>query len=101
MLDMRVDFTEIMERGIESKFSEIKQKHKHLEGVTIHSKVSLGKIHTEIDRIASEENIRLMVMGTHGVSGMTNIGKYIIGSNAYRTIHNAPCPIITLREEPR
>jgi nucleotide-binding universal stress UspA family protein len=39
-------------------------------------------------------------MGTYGVSGVTNVGKFFIGSNAYRTIQEAPCPIITLREKP-
>src|SRR4030095_13503150 len=41
-----------------------------------------------------------IVMSTHGVSGVTNIGKFIMGSNAYRIVHHAPCPIITIREEP-
>ncbi len=100
MLDMRIDFTEIIERGVEAKFNEIKAKNKNLEGVTIRSRVVVGKIHTEIDNIAAAENIKLIVMGTHGVSGVTNIGKYIIGSNAYRTIQNAPCPIITIRDKP-
>jgi nucleotide-binding universal stress UspA family protein len=100
MLDMVVDFTEIMEKGIEDKMNEVKEKNPSLKGVTIHSRVVIGKIHSEIERVAQEEDARLIVMGTHGVSGVTNIGKYIMGSNAYRTIQNAPCPIITLREEP-
>jgi len=100
MLDMRVDFTEIMEKGIEEKFKTIKSKNPNLASVPIRSRVISGKIHSEIDRIAKEEDAKLIVMGTHGVSGITNIGKYIIGSNAYRTMQNAPCPIITLREKP-
>ncbi|HYV95719.1 MAG TPA: universal stress protein [Chitinophagales bacterium] len=100
MLNMRIDFTEIVERGVEEKFKEIKAKNPDLEGVTIHSRVVVGKIHAEIDNTAAQENVKLIVMGTHGVSGVTNIGKFIIGSNAYRTIQNAPCPIITLREVP-
>ena len=100
MLDMVVDFTDIMEKGINDKMDELRQKNELLKSVTIHSKVATGKIHSEIERVAKEEDVKLIVMGTHGVSGVTNIGKFIVGSNAYRTIHNAPCPIITLREEP-
>ena len=100
MLDMVVDFTDIVEKGIRDKMEEIKQRNPSLEGVTIHSRVTVGKIYAEIDKIAREENMDLVVMGTHGVSGTTNIGKFIIGSNSYRIIHNAPCPIITLREDP-
>lgn len=100
MLEMVVDFTEIVEKGIEDKMHEIKRKNEKLKGVNIVTKVVTGKIHSEIERIAKEEDIRLIVMGTHGVTGITNIGRYIVGSNAYRTIQNAPCPIITLREDP-
>jgi len=100
MLQMRVDFTEIIEKGIEEKFKEIRAKNPNLAAIQIHSKVAMGKIHAEIDHVATEEQIPLIIMGTHGVSGVTNIGKFIIGSNAYRTIQNAPCPIITLREKP-
>jgi nucleotide-binding universal stress UspA family protein len=101
MLSMRIDFTQIIERGVEEKFNEIKEKNPNLAGITIRSRVVVGKIHSEINNIAAEEKIGLIVMGTHGVSGVTNIGKYILGSNAYRTIQNAPCPIITIREAPR
>lgn len=100
MLEMVVDFTEIVEKGIEDKMHEIKRKNEKLKGVNIITRVVTGKIHSEIERIAKEEDIRLIVMGTHGVTGITNIGRYIVGSNAYRTIQNAPCPIITLREDP-
>lgn len=100
MLEMVVDFTEIMEKGIEEKMNDIKKKNQLLKGITIHSKVVTGKIHNEIERVAKEEDVRLIVMGTHGVSGVANIGRYLIGSNAYRTTQNAPCPVITLRQEP-
>lgn len=100
MLEMRIDFTEIIEKGIEAKMKEIKDNNLHLEGVRLHSKVVVGKIHSEIDRVAAEENVKLIVMGTHGVSGNTNIGKYFIGANAYRTIQNAPCPVITMKDKP-
>src|SRR6187399_2676121 len=83
MLEMVVDFTDIMEKGIQDKMDEIKSKNANLKGVTIHSKVATGKIHSEIERVAREEDIKLIVMGTHGVSGVTNIAKFIIGSNAY------------------
>jgi nucleotide-binding universal stress UspA family protein len=98
LLEMRMDMAEIIEKGIEAKFAEIREKNPNLAGVNIRPKVVVGKIHHEINHIALEEEARLIVMGTHGVSGVTNIGKYVMGSNAYRTIQNAPCPIITLRE---
>ncbi|MBA3648814.1 MAG: universal stress protein [Chitinophagales bacterium] len=99
-LDMVVDFPEIIEKGIQNKMSEIKEKNQYLKDITINSKVAVGKIHAQIECMARNENVKLIVMATHGVSGITNIDKYIIGSNAYRTIQSAPSPIITMREEP-
>lgn len=98
-LDLAIDFNEIIEKGIADKIEEIKLTNKNLWGVKIASRVVSGKIHQQIENTAKEQRIDLIVMGTHGVSGITNIGKYIIGSNAYRTIQNAPCPIITLKKK--
>lgn len=100
LLEMRVDMAEIIEKGIEAKFAEIREMNPNLLDVNLRSRVSVGKIHSEISHIATEEGVKLIVMGTHGVSGVTNIGKYVMGSNAYRSIQNAPCPIISLREKP-
>ncbi len=100
MLDMVIDFPDIVEKGIRDKIDEIKKGNAKLNGVTVHPRVVTGKIHNEIENITREEGVKLIVMGTYGVSGVTNIGKFFIGSNAYRTIQEAPCPIITLREKP-
>jgi nucleotide-binding universal stress UspA family protein len=70
MLQMRIDFTEVVERGIEDKFNEVKAANRNLANIPIHSKVTLGKIYSEIDRIALEEDVKLIVMGTHGRRGV-------------------------------
>src|SRR5215471_14857685 len=72
MLKMMVDFPDIMEKGIRDKMEEIKNNNPKLAHVNIRTKVTTGKIYAEIDRISTDENIRLIVMGTHGVSGVGN-----------------------------
>ncbi len=100
LLDMRVDIADILSRGMLDKFRELADQEQELRGIRLRVRVTVGKVHSEIDRVALEEGARLIVMGTTGVSGITNIGKFVIGSNAYRTILNAPCPIITMRQAP-
>jgi len=47
-----------------------------------------------IIRYAKENDIDLIVMGTHGRSGLAHV---IIGSVAERVVRKAPCPVMTVR----
>jgi nucleotide-binding universal stress UspA family protein len=58
-------------------------------------KIREGKIFKEIVDEAKESQAMLIVAGTHGTSGFE---EFWIGSNAYRIICAATCPVITLRE---
>ena len=92
------NISDLMERGINEKINEIKAKDKNLLGVTLKSKVVSGKIHERIEEVAEEIKADMIVMGTHGSSGIRKIGKFLLGSTAYRVVNNAPCPIITIKE---
>jgi universal stress protein A len=49
---------------------------------------------SEITRMASELGIDLIVMATHGRSGLAH---FILGSVAEAVIREAPCPVLTVR----
>ena len=53
-----------------------------------------GKVYNEVATVARMVNADIIFAGTHGVSGFE---QYWIGSNAYRIVTYAPCPVITLR----
>ncbi|MCF8229813.1 MAG: universal stress protein [Bacteroidales bacterium] len=55
-----------------------------------------GKVHLEISKLAAQKNADLIIAGTHGITGFE---EYWIGSNAYRIVTYAPCPVITLRQD--
>ena len=93
-----LNLKEIVESGIEDQLEQVKSQNKNLWGLKLRSKVMQGKIHQQIQVAAKHEKIDLIVMGTHGVSGITDITKFFLGSNTYRTVTNAPCPILTIRE---
>ena len=53
----------------------------------------VGSVSTEIVAAAGLAKADLIVMGTHGSSG---IRAFYIGSEAYRVIKTAPCPVLTV-----
>jgi nucleotide-binding universal stress UspA family protein len=59
-------------------------------------KLSRGKVYEEISKYARKIGADLIFAGTHGVTGFE---EYWIGSNAYRIVTHAPCPVITLRQD--
>jgi nucleotide-binding universal stress UspA family protein len=55
-----------------------------------------GRVYQEIAKAAQQINADMIFAGTHGVSGYE---QYWIGSNAYRIVSQAPCPVVTIRRE--
>jgi nucleotide-binding universal stress UspA family protein len=62
---------------------------------TVSYKIREGKVFREVVDEAKESKAMMIVAGTHGTSGFEELW---IGSNAFRIISAAPCPVITLRE---
>lgn len=56
--------------------------------------VSNGQPAAGISDVVKENNIDIVVMGTHGAKGFEEI---IIGSNAHKVVNIAPCPVITVQ----
>jgi universal stress protein A len=57
--------------------------------------VRSGAAHQEIVDLATDERADLVIMGTHGRSGLTRV---LLGSVAERVIRFAPCPVLTARK---
>ena len=53
-----------------------------------------GPAFLEIVRYAKENDIDLIVIGTHGRSGLAHV---MLGSVAERVVRKAPCPVMTVR----
>jgi nucleotide-binding universal stress UspA family protein len=65
------------------------------EGVKVKTILKNGKPFLENIDTASEENIDLIIIATHGHSGVEHI---LFGSTAEKVVRKAPCPVLTLRE---
>lgn len=83
-----------IERNIEQEVE--KDFNKLLQGAGIEAKkvVRTGITFIEIIDYVKNENIDLIVMGTHGRSGIEHI---LIGSVAEKVVRKAPCPVLTVR----
>lgn len=62
--------------------------------VEVEAIVVVGKPVEEILRAAKEKGVDMIVMGTHGRTGLPHV---IIGSVAENVVRNAPCPVLTVR----
>lgn len=63
--------------------------------IKVKALVKTGKPFVEIIETASEENVDLIIIATHGHSGVEHI---LFGSTAEKVVRKAPCPVLTLRE---
>jgi nucleotide-binding universal stress UspA family protein len=56
--------------------------------------VRVGVDYSEIAAFAAKEKVDLIVMGTHGRTGLAHA---FLGSVAERVVRGAPCPVLTVR----
>jgi nucleotide-binding universal stress UspA family protein len=77
----------------EEELKELSENIQKDTGVKAVVKVLEGTPSDIICKLAYEENISLIVMGTHGVSGLR---EFFIGSEAFRVLKNATCPVLTI-----
>lgn len=68
------------------------------EGIKIKKAVIKGKPFLQIIRYAKENDIDLIVIGTHGRSGLEHI---IFGSTAEKVVRKAPCPVLSVKPAQR
>ncbi|MCL9816924.1 universal stress protein [Natronocalculus amylovorans] len=65
-------------------------------GVTVTTAVSHGAPHAQILEYADESDVDLIVMGTHGRTGLN---RYLLGSVTERVVRSSDVPVLTVRQE--
>lgn len=67
-------------------------------GIETESLQRLGTPYKEIIKVAREREVDLIVIATHGHSGLNH---FLLGSTAERVVRLAPCPVLVVRQEER
>ncbi len=70
-------------------------KEKIGEKVKAQRIIKTGRPFLEIIQTASEIDADLIIIATHGLTGMEHL---LFGSTAEKVVRKAPCPVLTLRE---
>ena len=58
-------------------------------------RLTMGDPASEVVRMATDENAEMIILGTHGRTGMTRL---LMGSVAEAIVRRAPCPVLVYRE---
>jgi len=80
-------------KSAEKSLGKMIEKTRERE-VIFHPVVRVGVEHGEITALAEKEKIDLIVMGTHGRTGIAHA---FLGSVAERVVRHAPCPVLTVK----
>jgi nucleotide-binding universal stress UspA family protein len=66
-------------------------------GVPVNHRLSEGDPAAEVLALARETGCDLIVVGTHGRTGL---GRLLLGSVAEQVVRKAPCPVLTVKAPP-
>jgi nucleotide-binding universal stress UspA family protein len=80
----------------EKKFEDFLQKD-FLDGVTVTPIVKHFKVFSEVNDVAKEHNADLIVMGSHGASGLKEV---FVGSNTEKVVRHANIPVLVIKHNP-
>ncbi|WP_458207606.1 universal stress protein [Haladaptatus sp. NG-SE-30] len=94
--DVRADIVyDELERGADEAVSEIEAEAKDA-GTDVETAVITGTPHRAILDYADDNDIDLIVMGTHGRRG---IDRYLLGSVTEKVVRLSDAPVLTVRME--
>ena len=84
--------TDIARRNAEKSMAELEQTEE-LQSLPHEVVMQTGETWDVLSRLVSDQNIDLIVMGTHGSGG---IDKLMLGSTAEKVVRHATCPVLTV-----
>lgn len=79
----------------EQRFEEFLKKD-YLSDINVTPIVKHFKVFSEVNDVAEEHNADLIVMGSHGASG---IKEFFVGSNTEKVVRNADVPVLVVKND--
>jgi nucleotide-binding universal stress UspA family protein len=97
VLNFEAELLKELKERAEKSFAKITSRH-GVEGVKVVGEVVFGSVSREIQEFTKAQGIDLVVMGTHGASG---IREMVVGSNAEKIVRNSMVPVLVVKEYSR
>ena len=85
------DDTAEKEESLERLAADLHETHRDVKITPLRA---TGKPFVEIVRMAGKHDVDLIVLGTHGRTGLAHM---LIGSTAEKVVRMAPCPVMTIK----
>ena len=83
-----------IEKESDRKLEEIANSIHANNGITVKTRTEVGRIYKKIVEVSKKDNIDIIIMGTHGVSGYK---KFNVGTNTSKVVEEADCPVISVQ----
>lgn len=80
----------------EKRFQEFLDKD-YLNDIKVTPMVKHYKVFSEVSKVADEHSVDLIVMGSHGTSGFSEL---FMGSNTERVVRNSNVPVLVIKKKP-
>jgi len=85
-------YQEELQKDLERELAKLVEA----EDIKVVRSIAEGNVLSEILHYADEKKIELIIMGTHGRTGLKHL---LIGSVAENVVRHASCPVLTIRPE--
>ncbi|GAA4270627.1 universal stress protein [Hyunsoonleella aestuarii] len=79
----------------EQRFTDFLKKD-YLKGITVIPIVKHFKVFSEVNDVAKKNNADIIVMGSHGSSGMK---EFFVGSNTERVVRHSEIPVLVVKKD--
>jgi nucleotide-binding universal stress UspA family protein len=87
------DITDQLEDSAERELPKIAERAEYA-GLKTEEVIVHGEAASEIVRVAKDKNVDLIVVSSHGRTGL---GRILFGSTAEAVVRHAPCPVLVVK----
>jgi nucleotide-binding universal stress UspA family protein len=93
---IRNEYEVLLHDAIKMKLEELKGRLVQQGVKDVEYYIETGKVYKKIIELAESTKTNIVIMGTHGVSGLR---EFIIGSNTFRVVGGATCPVLSVQNK--
>ncbi len=90
------EFYRNLESQLEEKMADEKEVFEK-RGLSVNTEIIIGPRWRVINNYAKDNNIDLIILGSHGI--ITETGEVSVGTTSHKVMFTSPCPVLIVRHE--